>query len=226
MKRSIASVLILSAVVAAQLAAARAAVAIQESSSDVTVTEIGRGTHLRLHRFEFAPGGSINQQTIPEPMLVDVLGGSFVFYIPESEGDVITFYGGEQPVAVDSTNCDLPLQQGPQECTFGDQPSATNLPCAEMDGHFECQVLDTVGILVQPGTTLVLPGPTECMVCKLDADAGELEVAVVEPPGGATWWNAITGESATPASTPSAKSAPAIAGAATLLVDPCTGLLR
>jgi hypothetical protein len=219
-------VLILAAVVVTQLAVARAAAAIQESSADVTVTEIGRGTHLRLHRFEFAPGGKINQQTILEPMLVDVLGGAFVFYIPESEGDTITFYGPEEPVAVDSTNCDLPLQGNPQECTFDDQPSATTLQCNQTAGGFECGVLDTVGIMVQPGTTLVLPGPTECMVCKLDADAGELEVAVVEPPGGATWWNAVPQEGATPESTPSANSAPAIAGKATLMVDPCTGLLR
>ncbi len=225
MKRRVASMLILTVVVVAQLAAARAAPAIQESE-DVTVSELGRGTNLRLLHFSFQPGGKINQQTILEPMLVEVFNGSFVFYIPESAGDTITFYGGQEPYAVDSTDCTLPIENGPQECTFSDQESATTLPCDPTAGGFECQVLDTVGILVQPGTTLVLPGPTECMVCKLDADAGELEVAVVEPSGGATWWNAVTGEGATPESTPAAKSAPAIAGGATLLVDPCGGLLR
>ena len=225
MKRRVASMLILTAVIAAQLAVARAAVAIQESS-DVTVTELGRGTKLKLHHFAFEPGGKINQQTIPEPMLVDVVSGSFVFYIPESAGGTITFYGDVEPYAVDSTDCVLPLTQGPQECTFSDLPSTTNLNCTPYDGRFDCPVLDTVGILVQPGTTLVLPGPTECMVCKLDADAGELEVAVVEPSGGSTWWNAVIGEGAKPEATPSAKSAPAIADDAVLLVDACNGMIR
>ena len=230
MKRRVASLAILTFVVVAQLAASRAASAVQEtttSTTGVTVTEVGRGQKLKLHNYSFEPGGSIGQTVIPEPMLIEPQGGAFIFYIPASAGGVISFRGGEAPFAVDSTNCTLPIKEGEQMCEFDDQPSRTQLPCTDTSTDtsgliLECQVLDTVGILVRPGTTVVLPGPTECMVCKLDADAGDLEVASASPLDEPTWLREVGNVSATPAAMEEATPA----NSAVVLVDPCSGLIR
>jgi len=210
----------------------------------VTVTDLVRegetDTSIQHYRFAFDPGGSIDQPetAILEPMLVHVLGGSFIFYIPEAAGGIISFRGGELPYAVDlmpTDECSSLPPEGAQTCTFSDQPSATEqFTCVQSSTGYDCDVLNTAGILVQPGTTLVLPGPTECMVCKLDADPGILEVAVVAPPGESVWRNAVPSSDleATPQpvdgldATPAAKQALTTARPPVSLVDPCDGLVR
>jgi hypothetical protein len=173
-----------------------------QQASGVTATVLGNGTDIYLYDFNFEPEGSIDQQTIPESMLVRVLSGSFVFYIPEAFGDTIYFQGGEAPIPIGS-DCELPFEDNEYHtCTFDDvtQPNG-ELSCTVdplNDTNFACTVNNRVGILVQEGTTLVLPGPTECFVCKLDAEPGELEVAVAASPDTFAWWIAVNNPSPSP----------------------------
>ena len=216
----------------------RSAAALQ-SVPGAEVEVLGSGAGLYLYRFAFDgdEGENIDQQRIEEPMLVHVLGGSFVFYIPEAAGGTISFSvtaealeasaaAGQPPVfAVNSTDCDLPLEGDElRPCEFADTPSETELACDPSPAEnqrFDCAVSDEVGILVRPGTTLILPGPTECMVCKLNIDAGELEVAVGAPPEDFGWYRAVNDQSAA-----SSKRAPVVAQPPTVLIDPCNGLVR
>ena len=192
-----------------------------QQASGVTATVLGSGTGIQLYDFKFDPGGSIDQQTIPESMLVRVLSGSFVFYIPEAFGDTIYFRGGEAPVALGS-DCPLPFDDNEyHDCTFDDvtQPSSALACTADPPDsmNFACTVNGEVGILVREGTTLVLPGPTACFICKLDGEPGELEVAVAAAPDTFAWWIAVNNSNASP------ESQATILRLSASDADPCNG---
>jgi hypothetical protein len=228
MRRRIPLMAILSLFVAFQAAVplvARTAPAAQQASG-VTATLLGGGNGIQLYDFKFEPGASIDQQTIPEPMLVHVFGGSFVFYIPAAAGDTIYVRGGERPIAVVSSDCRLPPDRGElSECTFttkrASKSSFSCTPDPQVSQYFRCTVSNQVAILVSPDTTLVLPGPTECFVCKLDADPGELEVAVAAAPDTFAWWIAVNNSSASSTSDSTTLRAFTLSGA-----DPCQGRVR
>jgi hypothetical protein len=187
-----------------------------QETPEVRVSTLGEGSAIQLYQFEFDPGGSIEQQLLVEPMLVHVFEGSFVFYIPNAAGGLITFRGDEPPVAIGTdSSCELPPfgeshattpvadDSDWKICTFDDtaQPAA-DLDCqtVELMGEkaFQCSVTDRVAFKVQEGTTLVLPGPTICFVCALKAalssgspepqqPPSRLEVTVAAPPGKFEW---------------------------------------
>ena len=144
---------------------------------------------LQLYRFSFEAGASIDGGYVDQTMVVSVVSGSFVFYIPATGSGRVRLHGAQDVETLAPQGC-VPLSEDAEEatCMFDDTVLGDPLDdCTTLEDAVDCQVSDAVAILAGPGTVLYLPRPTYCFVCALDDAAGEFEVAVVAGPGEFDW---------------------------------------